>query len=209
LSNGWRDSASATTSSPTTIWSSALKPLSLNGSWTALNWVTQTGSKTGRVENGWGPLEAFSSVNGAYWQSSFSDTGSGNAVAATQQQNPTIAERYFSLWLNMPSPGSVKSGYELRFTETSSLVYDVSLSKWEAGVKTVLVSKTAYSLPLGSEFALVRKAGAVQAWVNAGSGFALTLSAADSAFLSGFAGIEASGNISRQANFKAGPLAPF
>jgi Ca2+-binding RTX toxin-like protein len=185
-------------------------PLSLNGSWAALAWDTQTASKTGRVETGWGPLDAFSSVNGAFWQKAgFADTGAGEAVIATQKQNPTIAERYFSLWLNMPNPGSVKSGYELRFTETSSLVYDVSLAKWEAGTKTALASKTAYSLPLGSEFALVRKGGAVQVWTESGTEFTQLLSAADSTFISGFSGIEASGNISRLTNFKAGPLAPF
>lgn len=185
-------------------------PLSLNGSWAPLAWVTQTGSKTGRVESGWGPLDAFSSVNGAFWQNAgFADTGAGDAVVATQKQNPMIAERYFSLWLDMPNPGSVKSGYELRFTETSSLVYDVSLSKWEAGVKTALGSKTAYSLPLGSEFALLRKGGQVQAWTKTGTEFTQLLSASDSAFISGFSGIEASGNISRLTNFKAGPLAPF
>jgi Ca2+-binding RTX toxin-like protein len=185
-------------------------PLSLNGSWVALAWDTQTASKTGRVENGWGPLDAFSSVNGAFWQkSSFADTGAGDAVVATQKQNPTIAERYFSLWLDMPNPGSVKSGYELRFTETSSLIYDVSLAKWEAGTKTALASKTAYSLPLGSESALVRKGGAVQVWTKIGTEFTQLLSAADSTFISGFSGIEAAGNISRLTNFKAGPLAPF
>jgi Ca2+-binding RTX toxin-like protein len=185
-------------------------PLSLNGSWAALAWDSQTASKTGRVENGWGPLDAFSNVNGAFWQkASFADTGAGDAVIATQKQNPTIAERYFSLWLNMPNPGSIKSGYELRFTETSSLVYDVSLAKWEAGTKTALASKTAYSLPLGSEFALVRKGGAVQVWTKTGTEFTQLLSAVDSTFISGFSGIEASGNISRMTNFKAGPLAPF
>lgn len=185
-------------------------PLSLNGSWTALAWDAQTASKTGRVESGWGPLDAFSSVNGAFWQmAGFADTGAGDAVIATQKQNPTIAERYFSLWLNMPNPGSAKSGYELRFTETSPLSYDVSLAKWEEGTKTALASKTAYALPLGSEFALVRKGGAVQAWTKTGTEFTQLLSAADSTFISGFSGLEASGNISRLTNFKAGPLAPF
>jgi len=155
-------------------------------------------------------LDAFSSVNGAFWQNAgFADTGAGDAVVATQKQNPTIAERYLSLWLDMPNPASIRSGYELRFTETSSLVYDVSLSKWEAGTKTALGSKTAYSLPLGSEFALVRKGELVQAWTKTGSEFAQLLSASDSTFISGFSGIEASGNISRLTNFKAGPLAPF
>ena len=153
---------------------------------------------------------AFPSVNGASWQkASFADSGAGDAVIATQKQNPTITERYFSLWLDMPNPGSTKSGYELRFTETSALVYEVSLSKWEAGTKIALGSKTGYSLPLGSEFALVRKGGLVQAWTKTGSAFTQLLSASDATFIAGLSGIEASGNISRLTNFKAGPLAPF
>jgi len=185
-------------------------PLASGGAWAALAWDTAVGSKTGRVENGWGPQEAFSSVNGASWQkAAFADTGAGDAVAATVAQNPTIAERYFSLWLDMPSPGSAQSGYELRFTETSTLVYDVALVKWVSGTKTALASKTAYTLPLSSEFALVRKGGLVQAWVKTGSEFTQLLSAADSTFIAGYAGLEGSGNISRLTNFKAGPLAPF
>jgi hypothetical protein len=186
-------------------------PLSGGGAWAALAWDTSTsGHKTGWVFGGWGPYDAFSAINGAYWQkASFADSGAGDAVAALLYGNPTIASRYFSLWLNAPNPASVRSGYELRFTETSSSIYEVALSKWVSGAKTILASKAGYSFPTGSQFALVDKAGTVAAWTKTGSEYTQLLSAADSAFISGYTGIEGSGNVTRLKDFRSGPLAPF
>jgi Ca2+-binding RTX toxin-like protein len=186
-------------------------PLSSGGSWQALQWAgSVSGYSTGRVANGWGPYDAFPTINGAYWQpASFADTGAGNAVAAKLTGNATITERHFSLWLDMPTPQSARSGYELRFTETASGVYSVVLSRWQAGAQTVLATKTGYPLPLQSRFALVSKAGVVSAWVATGTEFAQVLSAADSTFTSGYTGLEASGNIIRLSDFRSGPLPPF
>ena len=188
--------------------------LSWSGAWEPLAWDSSTSHRTGRVvaSEGWGPWDAFSEVNGAYWaKASFADSGSGDAVVATQSHNPTITERYFSLWLDMPEPDSVKSGYELRFKETSenARIYEVTLAKWQSGTRTVLATETGYTLPTGSRFAIVEKGGVVSAWTDTGSGFAQLLSASDSAFDSGFVGIEGSGNISRTTDFKAGALAAF
>jgi len=186
-------------------------PLSGGGAWAALAWDNSTsGHNTGRVEGGWGPYDAYSTINGAYWQkASVADSGAGDAVAAKLAGNPTIASRYFSLWLNAPSPASARSGYELRFTETSSNVYEVALSKWQSGVKTALASKAGYSFPIGSQFALVARAGTVSAWTKTGSEYTQLLSAADSTFISGYTGVEGSGNITRLKDFRSGPLSPF
>jgi Ca2+-binding RTX toxin-like protein len=186
-------------------------PLSGGGAWSALSWDNSTsGHNTGYVSGGWGPWDAFSTVNGAYWQkATFADTGAGAAVRATLQGNPTITERYFSLWLDMPAPNSAKTGYELRFTETASTVYEAKLSKWQAGTKTTLAAKTGYSFPNGSQFALVEKGGTVSAWTMTGTEFTQLLSAADSALSDGYTGIEAAGNITRLVNFSGGPLPPF
>jgi hypothetical protein len=96
-------------------------PLSGGGAWAALAWDNSaSGHNTGWVSGGWGPYDAFSTINGAYWQkASFADSGAGDAVAALLYGNPTIASRYFSLWLNAPNPVSARSEYELRFIETS------------------------------------------------------------------------------------------
>jgi len=186
-------------------------PLSGGGAWAALAWDNSaSGHNTGQVSGGWGPYDAFSTINGAYWQkASFADSGAGDAVAVRLYGNPTIASRYFSLWLNAPSPASTRSGYELRFTETSSNVYEVALSRWQSGAKTVLASKAGFSFPTGSQFALADKGGTVSAWTKTGSEYIQLLSAADPNFISGYTGIEGSGNITRLKDFRSGPLPPF
>jgi hypothetical protein len=64
------------------------------------------------------------------------------ATWGLREVDPGLVRRprsaYVSLWLDMPSPGTVKSGYELRFTKTSALVYSVSLAMWVGGAKTAL-----------------------------------------------------------------------
>jgi sugar lactone lactonase YvrE len=186
-------------------------PLSDGGAFAALSWANgSSGHNTGRVAGGWGPYDAYSTINGAFWQqASFADSGSGDAVSALLTHSPEGTSRYFSLWLNMPSPGSTRSGYELRFTETSFGLYEATLSKWQSGTKTVLASTFSYSLPLSSQFALADKAGTVSAWTKTGSEYTQLLSAADTTYTSGYSGLEGSGNITRLKEFRSGPLAPF
>ena len=109
----------------------------------------------------------------------------------------------------MPAPNSARSGYELRFTETGTSVYEVTLSKWQAGTKTALAAKSGYSFPIASKFALAEKGGTVSAWTSTGSEFTQLLSAADTSFASGYTGVESAGNITRLTNFSGGPLPPF
>jgi hypothetical protein len=66
-------------------------------------------------------------------------------------------------------PGSARTGYELRFTETSSAIYEVATIKWQAGTATTLASKASYSFPLNGKFALVDKGNTVSVWVNTAS----------------------------------------
>jgi len=119
-----------------------------------------------------------------------------------------IAERYFSVWLGMPAPTATASaGYELRFTETATRnVYDVTLSSWTNGTKSLLTQRLGYSFPEKSQFALVARGGIVSVWVDTGTGFTEILSVKSSTYSSGYAGIEAAGNILHLSNFKAGSL---
>jgi len=186
-------------------------PLSGGGSWSALSWANGTsGHNTGRVSGGWGPNDAYPTINGAYWnKTTFADEGPGTAVAATLTAKPANLSRYFSLWLDMPKPGSERSGYELRFTEVSSEGYEVVLARWKSGTKTVLDSEAVYSLETGRQLALVDKAGVVTAWVNPTSEeYVQLLSASDSTFSSGYSGIEGAGNLTRLKGFKSGLFAP-
>ena len=186
-------------------------PLSGAGAWAALAWDNgSSGHNTGQVSGGWGPYDAYPTINGAFWQKApFLDTGSGTGVEATLFNNPGLASRYFSLWLNLPTPASTRSGYELRFTEGSAGVYEVALSKWQAGVKTVLASKSSYSFPTSGHFGLADKGGTVSAWTKTGTEYTQLLAAGDSTFAGGYAGIEGSGNIARLKEFRGGTLAPF
>lgn len=182
-------------------------PLSLGGAWSKLKWALYPG----RVNSGgWGPNNAYPNIDGAYWtKASFADTGAGVGTTATLVTAPGTTSAYFSLWLDMPTPTGTQAGYELRFTETSTGVYEVSLSKWVAAVRTVLTSKSSYSLPIGSQFAVVDKGETVSVWTKTGSTYAQLLSASDSAFNSGYTGLSGAGNATRLKDFRSGPVAPF
>ncbi|HWP33850.1 MAG TPA: hypothetical protein VNL97_08895, partial [Solirubrobacterales bacterium] len=179
------------------------------GKWSALAWdSSSTGHNTGRdTTAGWGPYDAFSTVNGAFWNpATFSDK-TGNAAAITMQTGPEISERYVALWLDMASPGSAKTGYQLRWTVNSNVsTYTVTLSKWSAGTQTVLAVNSSVSIPAGTTMAISDTGGTVTAWQGTGGTLSSLLSASDTAYTSGYAGMEGSGNISRSINFKAGNL---
>jgi hypothetical protein len=185
-------------------------PLSNGGKWSALNWATNSsGHATGQdTAAGWGPYDAFvSGSNGAYWNPSTFSDASGSAAAITMQANPEVAERYLSLWLDMSSPGSARSGYELRWTLNSNLTtYTVKLSKWSSGTQTMLASNAEVSIPNGTTMAISDTGGTVTAWKGSGGTLTSVLSATDSTYSSGYAGIEAAGNFSHSQNFKAGSL---
>jgi hypothetical protein len=180
-----------------------------SANWAALCWAT--GKKGSDSSSGWGPVDPFSTVNGASYSKSTAATSEGIAVAATLNGAPTISERYFSLWLAMPTPSaSPRAGYELRFTETAAVnSYNVTLSSWSGGTKSVLAQKTGYAFPAKSQFALVAKGGFVSAWTAPASGsFVELLSAKSATYASGYPGVERAGNILRLINFKAGALGP-
>jgi len=186
-------------------------PLSEGGNWAALQWDSSTsGHNTGQVSGGWGPYDAFSTVNGAYWHESFADSGTGDAVTATLSNAPGLTERYFSLWLNATSPGTVKSGYELRFYESATGTYTVTISRWTSGTKTVLATQPGVAFSAGSKFALVETAKTVSAWTATTAGeFTQLLSATDTSYTSGKPAVEASGNGTRMTNLRAGVLPAF
>jgi len=179
--------------------------LSNGGKWTGLNWAAGPGQDT---TTGWLPSVAFPSVYGAYWNPAKVDGRYGDAASLTMAAAPGVAERYVSVWLNMPGPSSAKSGYQLRWTvNTDTTKYTVKLSKWVSGTETVLASNAEVSIPIGTTLAIVDTGGTVSAWRSEnGTTFTSFLSAADSTYNGGYAGLEASGTNSRSTNFEAGPL---
>ncbi len=185
----------------------AENPLSGGGKWTQLQWASHPGQVAGSgTSGGWGPYNAYPAIHGAYWNpTTYRDEGSGAAVAGTLSVSPANAERWFSLWLDMPEPALAQSGYELRFTQTATAnTYNVTLSKWASGIRTVLATASSYAFATQSSFALVDTGGTVSAWIDSGSGFTQLLSAGDTTYSSGYTGIEGAGNITRIRNFRAG-----
>jgi Ca2+-binding RTX toxin-like protein len=177
----------------------------VGANWLKLGWSYGKGED---AVTGWRPIEAFPTDYGAVYSKPVSASANGIATVATLAQAPTIAERYFSVWLGMGTPTSTsRGGYELRFTETTTRnVYDVTLSSWTTGVKSSLTQKLAYTLPEKSQFALVAKGGIVSAWVNTGSAFTELLAVKNANYTAGYSGIEAAGNFISLTNFKTGSL---
>ena len=177
-------------------------------SWTTLGWAGGGTPKGSVTTSGWRPVDAFSTVNGASYNPPLEDAGWGTGASMTLTANPGIAERYFSLWIDMAYPMFIRHGYELRFTNVGTDTYDVALARWNFGARTELASKTGVSFANGNSLALVDLGGTVSAWTDTGSGYAQLLSAADATFAGGKAGIEGSGNISRLSGFRISTLEP-
>lgn len=186
-------------------------PLSSGGQWKALQWASSSGGTASGVvtTSGWRALDAQPAVNGAYWTSQkFGEGGKAAAATLTMAVDPELENRSVSLWLNMPEPDKQKSGYQLTWTRAASggaPNYSAVLSVWKSGAKTVLAEKT-LSIPAGTTMAISDKGETVTAWSGSTYAIASVMSASDSTYASGYAGIEASGNQSRSNFFRAGDL---
>jgi hypothetical protein len=174
--------------------------------WSALGWAAGSPPKGSDTSTGWRPVSTYPTVNGAYYTTTVSDAGSGIASVATMNVNPSVASRYFSMWLDASGSASSRSGYELRFTDVSTNTYTLTLSKWVSGTQTVLAAQSNYSFLNSNSFALVDQGSTVSAWTNTGSGFAQLLSAGDASFSGGDSGVEGAGNVTALTNFKTGSL---
>lgn len=180
-------------------------PLSNGGKWARLQWATNIGRVT---TSGWSTWDNYPNINGAYWTPASFGSGVGNVAAVTMNAAPGLTSRYVALWLDMSNPGSEKSGYQLKWVETSSGVYAVTLAKWVGGSETVLKSSSPVVAPVGSTFAITSENGEVTAWGGSGGTVAPLFSATDSTYVRGYTGIEASGSGSKSINFKAGAIGP-
>jgi len=175
--------------------------------WSKTSWTDEIGSSWRGKWHGYGAT--LSHRAGAYWNhATFSDADGPVAVAATLGTGP-IYERwsneYLSLWLDMPNPGRARSGYEVRFrgANHTSTAYKVELSKWASGHRTVLAKRKRVSLPVNTKFALSETGGSLVVWTGAKT-LTPILSAADSTYSGGYAGIEANRGEGTAYNFRAG-----
>jgi hypothetical protein len=152
-----------------------------------------------------------SGVSGAYWNAQeFVDKGRGVAVEATL--TAVKKGESVSLWMNQPSPTTLKSGYQLNLVALPSVSSGTAyLYKWTNGTATLLASSVALLNP-GMRYALVEKNGELSAWLAPGSTFinpppygpGEIIDATP--FKGGFAGLEVTGSGPSLADFSAGPV---
>ncbi len=178
-----------------------------NGRWSRTRWTEEVGSSWRGKWHGYGAN--LSHLAGAYWNGAIYNDSDGPIVVAANLGTGPVYERwsneYLSLWLDMPNPGRVRSGYEVRFRGANRTFadYKVELSKWASGHRTVLAKAKRISLPENTTFALSEAGGNLVVWTGTN---ALTpiLSATDSTYGSGYTGIEANRGEGTAYSFRAG-----
>ncbi|HJZ34912.1 MAG TPA: hypothetical protein VJ204_01465, partial [Solirubrobacterales bacterium] len=175
--------------------------------WTAVPWAGGTHPKGGDSSNGWGPSDSFPLVAGASYGPSVADLGTGLAVEATMAANPGGIEHYFSVWLDLPNASTSKAGYQLKFYESGTNTYTVSLLRWIGGTSRLLKEAKNVALSNGNLFALVDEGSVVSVLINTGSAFKPLIAASDGTYSSGTVAVEGSGSATRITNLKFGLLA--
>lgn len=171
----------------------------------ALGWAGGATPKGSDASTGWKSTASYPTVNGAYYTPSFADVGWG-VVGTVKLKLPPVGEgRYVSLWIDMPTSGSTKAGYQLRVQWVSSGHYSLTLSKWVGGTQTELASEASRTFSLGSSVALSDQGQTVAAWLeeHSSNSFEQVLSATDASFEGGRIGIEAVDPSVRLSDFRA------
>jgi hypothetical protein len=178
--------------------------------WTKTAWNTEIGGSWRAPWHGYGAT--LSHRAGAYWnRATFDDSNGPVVVAATLGSGP-IKERwsneFLSLWIDMPSPGRTRSGYEVRFdgAQHKFTDYTVELSRWVTGRRTVLAKRSKVSVPVNTMFALSEAAGNLVVWTGTNT-LTPTMLATDATYSGGYAGIEANRGEGTAYNFRAGNVA--
>jgi len=165
--------------------------------------------------SGWWPSSYGAGVTGDYWKQPLTTAGGSMVSMITYNRASDISDRYVSLWAGMPNPGGAQTtaeqGYQLVWIDTTSTsVWQLRLIKWVNGTPTILAQNNNVSFPANTTFALVvdKNAGTVSGWMNSGSGFAQipNVTANDTTYQSGYAGIEGSGSDPTLTNFTAASL---
>lgn len=184
------------------------KPLSNGGKWSALHWATDSPQAGVDYTSGWSPYEIYPYIGGAYWATSFAQPA---GASVKMPVSTGLENRHQAIWLDMSSPGTTESGYELSWTYKTATSYTLELSKWVSGTQTELASVST-AISEGSSLAISDEGSVVKAWIGSGGTFSSVLSATDSTYSSGYSGIEASGINGHLTEFKAGqfetPSAP-
>ncbi|MET0558520.1 MAG: RHS repeat-associated core domain-containing protein [Solirubrobacterales bacterium] len=180
-------------------------PLNKGGAWGALPATIGKGAVS---NNGW--FSTFgqpTAPSGASWTpTKYTDKTGGAAAELTIGVAPSGAGSYGGLWLDSQPATGTRTGYNLKWAIVSGSTYTVSILRWNANSQTTIASQTGVTIPVGSTLALTDTGGGVTAWLGQSGVFTPIVTAADSTFSEGYAGIEA-GGIGYYRAFKAGQLA--
>lgn len=178
------------------------------GTWTKTSWADNSGAAYKTSGPGYGGI-GLTGTTGTYWNvAQANDSKGGTLVSAAVGKGATAAGHYLGLWLDMPNPGSERSGYEARFTgvDGTATNYKAEIAKWVGGTRTVLASKEGVSLATGTTIALTGSAGGLTLFSGTGELVPL-LTASDTTYAGGYAGLEVGGGAGTLYNFRAGSLA--
>jgi hypothetical protein len=182
-------------------------PLSNDGQWSRLPEPGNTG--TGKIEtNRWRVKETFPVTEGALWRTEQEHPAVSVQIATVPPQN----ERIFGLWACLPKAAlthpedTTNSGYFLRFEVSigAEHKHKVTLERWEANVKTVLETAEPIVVESGDSIGMTVLNGKVTGWRKHAGIWSEVTSHTDTAFTTGFQGIEANGTSVRMANFSLG-----
>jgi Ca2+-binding RTX toxin-like protein/streptogramin lyase len=176
------------------------------GKWSKSSWAGEIG---GAWMGGYRGYGSNGGLAGAYWNStSLSDAGETLLVAGKVGTGSPEGGEYLALWLDMPSPGSARSGYEARFTGVngSASNYKVELARWVSNTRTVLASTSGFSLAVDTTMALTETSGGSLALWAGTTSLSSVLTANDSTYTSGYAGLDVNGGAGTIYNFRAGRI---
>ncbi len=156
----------------------------------------------------WGFYRGYGSSGGdagAYLVgTSFSGDDGTVTTSATVGNESRGAGEFQSIWLNSINPTSTKQGYEARYEGVAGSGYAVTINKWVAGVRQILVSASNVSLPVGTTLGLTKSGTVLTLWSGKGESYSQILTANDWDNTTGYAGIEVNGGAGTLNNFRAG-----
>jgi hypothetical protein len=188
------------------------------GVMSALPWDADSGFRPGVP---WVPDLPFPQPSGGWSGNEFLNRGNPprnfTPVGVSARMMTTLGSpgRYASLWADIQKVGSektgftvVQSGYQVSFIHTSFDDYEVSLYRWDSGVRTTLASIPAYELKPLAHIGLgdFGEELVVFAESEPGAGFEEVETARDAAYDDGYPGIEGAGIGLRLREAREGPL---
>lgn len=177
-----------------------------SGSWTSIIGVSIPDV------DGWDVISNQAAQNGAdaalcstYWNAQV--FGPNTEAWATLAVVPATAARAFDLWLKISSPGTGVTGYACRVSNPSLPTIDLSLGRYDNGVRTQIGVNRSEIMANGDNVIIRAVDGNIRAVVSNGLG--RIIQSTDLTYPgAGYAGIRGSASDTRLSAFGAGTIPP-